>query len=189
MKNLNSTKGKTISIVFLCIILFSCKNEKNKSTVENFSRDKLNIKDSTEINSKVHLEFVNQKTKKTVNKLYKDSTYLFLINYKNDEMDTLNTNIFEEGDKKRHLYFYKADKTRIDLSNKDISYIEKNIKLDTFYAVNNRQIPVFDITFKHKGYNYLNGIIDDFVYLKLKDTAYVRVISEKNILMKKVFVE
>ncbi len=180
MKNI----GRHI-ISILCIILVqSC----NDSGIKNYDKVKPEAK-SIKQNSKIKFDFVNQKTKEKAKRLYKDSVYLVVINYENYKMDSLNKNIFEEGRHERYLYYYKSQETKVDLSDRKISYFENKIKLDTFYAVDNNTIPLFDIKFSSKGENYINGILDDFVYIKLDDTTKVRVISDKKIITQKVFIE
>lgn len=162
---------------FFILISQSCKKEETKLKP---------IKNSS-IEEPFYFEFINQKTKETVNKIYRDSTYLAVIHYKNDKMDILNPETFKDSPE-RYLYFYLARNDE-NLSNKKLEFLENNIQFDTFYSISNRKIPVFDLSFKTKGVKFINGIIDDFIYITQKDTTKTRIISEKIAITKEILVE
>ena len=67
--------------------------------------------------------------------------------------------------------------------NYDFNILKLNIK-DTFGAINNRIIPFYNIKFNELGIHYIDGIINDIVYIdtvksKRKDSDLVRLIENE----------
>lgn len=144
---------------------------------------------------KENQEKVNLKTKAGYNKIAFDfpdtifinEKYDGQINYKNI-LDTITTSL-ENPKKYRSIYYYC-------LKTKSI-YKESQLKLmitDSLITDNNRNIPLFDISFDKLGVNYLDGIIEDKVMIDTtiiknrKKEPYVRVITNQFRATKKVVV-
>lgn len=102
---------------------------------------------------KIELEFPDTVI---VNKLYEGNLYF------QTALDSLTTK-FNDKEKIRYVRFAMLTTDRPDYSDN----VLKRKVTDTFGAINNRQIPIYDISFKNVGTNYIEGYINDIV---LKDT-------------------
>lgn len=139
---------KKIIVIISSILLFSCKNDINKesSVDSNFAR-KISDKGSIEF------EFDFPDTVK-INKAYNGKILFKGI------FDTLTTNVMEEIDGKDRYIIYSLIKTK----NIDYSFDSlKQIKLDTFGAIDNRTILLDDISFNKLGIHYIDGILNDHI--------------------------
>lgn len=110
-----------------------------------------------------------------------------VVKYKS-KLDTIITTF---GDRKKNRY------TRFILTaTKNPNYNFKHLKQtvrDTFGAVNNRNIPFYNITFSKTGVYYLDGIINDIVLINLnkkdkEDDDLSRFIEQEERVTKKVIV-
>lgn len=116
-----------------------------------------------------------------------NNTYEGNIVYKGI-LDTITTKLFVEGNSMRLLTLYlKNNKTLIKSS---YNHILKSKEKDTFYPSkneNNYDI-FFEYKFKNLGINYLEGILEDEVYLNTNDTSKLRIITKYNHITLPVFV-
>ena len=136
---------KIIHILFLTIILttFSCQKEKRKPNVSN--------REAT-----TYIDFVIDFPDTVyINKLYDGK-----IKYRSG-LDSIIT-VFGDKQKNRYVRFIAA-KPSENISY-DIEVLRKKVK-DTFGAHNNRTIPLYDIKFSKLGVNYIDGLIDDIVFI------------------------
>lgn len=77
----------------------------------------------------------------------------------------LDTIIATFGDKTKNRYarFILTTTKNIDY---DFEHLKQTVK-DTFGALNNREIPFYEINFKESGTYYIDGIINDIVLISL----------------------
>lgn len=134
-----------IIALLLCssLLVNSCKNEKKdtsyskKNVIQNSIEYKVDFPDTI---------YVNQ--------LY-DGTIIY-----KSTLDTI-TPIFGNRKENRYTRFIL---TTTDNINYDFEYLKQIVK-DSFGAVNNREIPFYDIKFNSPGIYYLDGIINDNILL------------------------
>ncbi len=109
-----------------------------------------------------------------VNTLYQGE-----IDY-NSILDTINLSSVD----KRYIFFYVASlKNYLDFENL------KTIKHDTFVSLDNHIIP-FEIKFQNLGNNYLNGFIEDEVYIaNFYSDGKTRIITHQLEILKEVYVK
>lgn len=110
-----------------------------------------------------------------------------LIRYKS-KLDTIITTF---GDRKKNRY------TRFILTatknpNYDFKHLKQTVR-DTFGALNNRNIPFYNIAFSNPGIYYLDGIINDIVLIdtitkKKSENDLLRFIEQEERVTKKVIV-
>lgn len=165
-------------LILIVALSINCKeNEKSSETKEHkFVKEKLDIPSIIEL---------RKKSGNSTNIFYKDSTYIGVISY-NGIFDSITTKIFNEDDyPMRRLFYYKSDVVAEDLIDKPEYFENKFTPTDTFYAAKHNKIP-FEVSFNQAGTNYLNGIIEDIVYIKLKDSTKLRMISKYLIISTKV---
>lgn len=145
MINISMLKKGAKKIFVLCVMLslFSCKDRKVDSIESNNTQIQKSITYTINFPDTV---FVNQ---------LNDG----VIHYKS----TLDTIIKTFGDSRKNRY------TRFILTTtNNVEYDFENLKLivkDSFGALNNREIPFYDIKFDKPGIYYIDGIIDDMVLL------------------------
>ncbi|NRT13757.1 hypothetical protein HNP99_000082 [Flavobacterium sp. 28A] len=82
------------------------------------------------------------------------------IEYKSD-LDTITT-VFDDVKKARFMYY--SFLTTND-KNYEVEYL-KTIVTDTFVAISNKEIPLYNIKFNRLGLNYFDGIITDEVMIE-----------------------
>ncbi|WP_430614126.1 hypothetical protein [Flavobacterium sp. JP2137] len=73
------------------------------------------------------------------------------------------TKVFTNEDKKRYVFVSLALTNRIDY---DFNYL-KTIVNDTFGAIDNRKIPIYNVSFDYEGVFFIDGIINDAVMINL----------------------
>ncbi len=101
-------------------------------------------------------------------------------------LDTVNTKLATNDERSRYILYYYTKTRSI---NYDDKYLMNNIKLDTVGAFTNDTINLFDLKFREPGIHYLDGIIEDEVYIKNADSSgKTRVITKKIRATHKVFV-
>jgi hypothetical protein len=128
---------KTIIILgSLMFFLVSCKKETK------------NIK-KQEPNYSINVDFPDT--------VYANKYYNGKINYKND-LDTITTKILDTKKNRFIQYVFSVTK---DI-NYDVEDLKKKEK-DTFIAINNRMIPLYNMRFNKVGVRYIDGIIIDEV--------------------------
>lgn len=161
-------KTKSLSAIYLLFALVSCKNK--------------------EVDS---IESTNVETPKSITYTIDFPDTVF-VNQLNDGViyykSTLDTIVRTFGDSKKNRY------ARFILTTTDnIEYDFKNLKLivkDSFGALNNREIPFYDIKFNKPGVHYIDGIIDDIVLLdtikngKSKDDSLELLRNEERVTFK-----
>jgi|SRR6476620_353291 len=102
-------------------------------------------------------------------------------------LDTITTSFDDE-----HNRYIKAVLMTSENLNIDVETIRKTAK-DTFGALNYREIPFYDISFKKPGINYIHGYIIDLVFLEAKGTkpsdSLVRMIEKQVTVNCEVFVK
>lgn len=141
---------KTLKITLYSIIfifLFCCKKIEN-NTVNTKSK-------TSKINNFIdyHIEFPDT--------VYANSSYEGKINY----VSNFDSIIEKFGDKEKNRYVFVS----LVFTNKledDIVHL-KRVVTDTFGAIDNRLIPIYDISFPTKGNYYIDGIINDAVFIDL----------------------
>jgi hypothetical protein len=124
-------------------MILSCQKEKRKSNVSN-------RKATTYIN--FVFDFPDTVC---INKSYDGE-----IKYRSG-LDSV-ISVFGDKQKNRYVRFI-ATKPSKDI-NYDMEALRKKVK-DTFGAHNNRIIPLYDIKFSKLGVNYIDGLIDDIVFI------------------------
>lgn len=160
-------------VISICLILFtgllSCKKEVTKKT---------NLKVSQE-DLKPDIEFIFPDT------TYLNKSYFGVINYKGKELDTFNIDYHSELEKdgKVRLIYFQSKYTR----NFDEKLSFNNKIIDTFIASSNNKIPIDDIKFNELGLNFIDGLLTDEVYIKLKD-GNTRIITKEYRVTQRVFV-
>ena len=110
--------------------------------------------------------------------VYINRSYNGEIKYKS-KLDTIITT-FGDSKKNRYTRFIMRKSKYV---NYDFNILKLNIK-DTFGAINNRIIPFYNIKFNELGIHYIDGIINDIVYIdtvksKRKDSDLVRLIENE----------
>jgi hypothetical protein len=152
------------SLVFLFVFLLSCKKEIQNRKIEKFKKYS---KEAT-----ISFEFNFPDT------VYINRSYDGEIKYKS----TLDTIITTFGDSKKNRYtrFIMRKSKYVKY---DFNILKLNIK-DTFGALNNRVIPFYNIKFNELGIHYIDGIINDIVYIdtvtsKRKNSDLVRLIENE----------
>jgi hypothetical protein len=158
MKAGKKKEVKIISIFILLLIIFSCK--KNDDAIEKETVVKKNeIENKIFSNNLVQFEFDFPDTV-CINKSYNGK-----IKYRGI-LDTITTDFNLEGDspKSRYIMFLFTKTKNIDYNIKHLS----KIKLDTIGALDNNTILLSDMKFTELGVNYIDGIINDNVFIDLK---------------------
>jgi hypothetical protein len=100
-------------------------------------------------------------------------------------LDTLTTSFEDE-----HSRYVKVVLMTSDKLNFDIETLRKTAK-DTFGAINCKEIPFYDISFKKLGVNYIHGYIIDHAFLEAKGKPkdLVRMVENHVTVNCKVFVK
>lgn len=152
------------SLVFLSMLLFSCKKEMQEKKIEKFKKYSIEETIVFEINFP--------------DTVYINRSYNGEIKYKS-KLDTIITT-FGDSKKNRYTRFIMRKSKYV---NYDFNILKLNIK-DTFGAINNRIIPFYNIKFNELGIHYIDGIINDIVYIdtvksKRKDSDLVRLIENE----------
>lgn len=132
---------KIFFIFCLQLLLVSCNKNDSKTNDLLLEGDKKRIEYSIEFPDTL---LINQ-------------TYNGVIKYKSP-LDTIIT-VFGDEKKNRYTRFILATTNSVDY---DFNYLKRIVK-DTFGALNNREIPFYDIKFKQTGTYYIDGIINDIV--------------------------
>ena len=112
-----------------------------------------------------------------------NKTYDGVIYFKSGLDSVITT--FGNKQKNRYARFIVAKKH--DHIN-DVEELRK-VVVDTFGALNNREIPFYDIKFDKSGTYYLQGIIDDIVLIDTADTEFKPLLRNENYVFKKVYVK
>lgn len=133
---------------FLCFI--SCKRE--NTFIKNKTMDTIAQIDSVPIHYKFDFPDTVYVNEKYNGRLYYESVY-----------DSITT-VFENKEKDRYVLLSMLITNSIDY---DLSHLLNKVK-DTFGAVDNRVIPLRDISFPKQGVFYIDGIINDGVYIDLQ---------------------
>ncbi|WP_430400979.1 hypothetical protein [Flavobacterium sp.] len=162
---------------FLLIITFiSCKQEKNTRKNETGNKSHHTTYNTKSMNWDLHFPdtiILNQK-------------YNGRIVYEGI-LDTITTSFEDEYSRYIKVIFITSDKINVNFET-----LEK-VKKDTFGAINHKEIPFYDISFKKLGINYLHGYIIDHAFLEAKGTnpkdSLVRMIENEVIFSYKVFVK
>lgn len=141
-----------IILLFSAFVIISCKEEKevnenelNNNKMTNEGRDNNVIEFEIKFPDTI---FVNQSV---------DG----VIEYKSI-LDTITTS-FGGEEKNRYTRFILTTTDDIDY---DFKYLKRIVK-DTFGARNNRTIPFYDIKFTKSGIYYIDGLINDVVFIDL----------------------
>lgn len=160
-------------IILICLIFFigfvSCKKEANKKIIPELEQKDLKRK----------IEFVFPDT------IYLNKYNSGVINYIGKELDTFNIDYHSELEKDgrvRLIYFQSTYGRNID---EKLNFNNKVI--DTFVASSNNKIPIEDIKFNELGLNFIDGLLTDEVYIKLKD-GNTRIITKEYRVTQRVFV-
>lgn len=158
-----------LSIVFIQLLMFSCKNKENKKT-------------ETKVNTLKQIEFIVE----FPDTVYVNQKYNGKIKYKSI-LDTITTS-FDDKKKNRYVIFYQ---TLVDKPDPDYKHLKKVAKM--VGADNNREIPLEDIVFNKTGTHYIDGIINDNVVIDLNRTdkegdSLSRIIENEERVIHKVFV-
>lgn len=95
-----------------------------------------------------------------VNKEYKGKIFYKSI------LDTITTS-FDDEDKKRYTILYVKILQNYSYNDFEFSSFKKSSELQ-YGASNNNEIPFYRIEFDSVGVFYINGVIEDFVYINLK---------------------
>lgn len=138
-----------ISFISLTSLLISCKDDVAVEKIKNNDYAKNRIFK----NSSVEFEFEFPDT------VYINEEYKGKILYKS-VLDTITTS-FEDKTKSRYIAFYMRKTKNINYSDEEL----KQAKLDTFGAINNRNIPFYKISFNQLGVHYIDGIINDHIFI------------------------
>lgn len=93
--------------------------------------------------------------------LYQNTVYNGVIIYKG-VLDSVNTKLLTKDGKARYILYYM---TKTDSINYDFNYLKNHVKLDTLGAAYNDSIYLFNLQFKKPGIHYIDGIIEDEVYI------------------------
>lgn len=107
--------------------------------------------------------------------LYTGKEYVGEILYKG-VFDTIVPDLMKKnpyGD--RFINFYATKTNRGNILDDDL---KSEFKLDTFSTYQSNRIPLKKIKFDKEGIFYLDGFIEDELFLKAKDTSEVRLISK-----------
>jgi hypothetical protein len=174
MKNqIALTKHITIVISILIPFFISCQNN-SKSEVKDKIPNELHY--YVDESNTVEFAFVFPDT------VYRNKIYNGQILYKGI-LDTINTQLAVGKDRRYLLYYYR-------LTNDITDNISSNeIVLDTVGATNNNTIPFYDIKFEKLGIYYIDGLIEDEVYMTPdENTEKVRVITHQTRATHKVVV-
>jgi hypothetical protein len=147
--------------VLLLLLLISCKNK------------------DVELNDKM-IDFMNKPYSDSIvsfnfefpDTVYVNEPYNGKIKYQGIYDSIITT--FGDKQKSRYIRFLMAKTKTLDYNDE---YLRK-IAIDTFGAINNRTIPLFNIIFTELGTNYIDGIINDNVGI---DTMIVK--GNKNVPM------
>ncbi|MCF1190343.1 hypothetical protein LRR18_02010 [Mangrovimonas sp. AS39] len=173
-------KDLRVVIFIILLILFNCNNHLDKEKIQDFG-----VSDQ-----QFSFEFYNAKQER-VKELFKDSLYVVAIKY-HCVFDSISTDVESINLPIRTLFFHKIKQplSEQDLVDKSVNYIRSNFELDSIYARNNKGF-IFETVFNKRGVNYINGIIEDKVYLKTEESLKsdeIRLISKENLISKTVIV-
>jgi len=156
---------------FLMIIFFSCKK-----TIDNtFNKKNVDSSDTREY----FLDFYFPDTVNIKN------VYEGEIIYKG-VLDTITPILFVNDDTLRIVSLYIKDNTK--LIKNDYEHIIKSQESDTFYPTKEKNKILFKYSFNRLGVNYLEGVLEDEVYIKTADTSALRIITNYNHITLPVFV-
>lgn len=149
-------KKRGLILLISSLVLLSCKKNNTINEVDNIELDKTDYR------------FVFPDT------VISGKTYHGDIIY-SGTLDSVNTKL--ATDEKTRILFYSYTST--EQINYSDDYLKEKIKLDTVGAISNDTIPFYDIKFSKLGINYIDGIIEDKVYIRQKDTSKVRIITNQ----------
>lgn len=133
-----------IAVVTLQLTTLSCKKKEsvvNEQKTKEYSQKQIEFK----------VEFPDT--------LYVNQSYDGVIGYKS----VLDTIITTFGDRKKNRYT-RFILTTTNNPNYDYKHLKQTVK-DTFGALNNREIPFYNIKFAKPGIYYIDGIINDIVLI------------------------
>ncbi len=151
----------TVINLIIILLLSSCKEESKITDTNKYNNTLFATKDRN-----VQLKFIFPDT------IYQNKIYHGDIYYKGI-LDTVNTQL-ATNEKTRILYYSYTTSKSIEYTE---GHLKGTMKLDTVGAISNDTIPFYDIKFSKLGVNYIDGIIEDKVYLQQKDTTKVRIIT------------
>lgn len=134
-------------ILFFSVVIVLAVNSCNKTKKDHGKQTSENIID--EISYRISFPDTVK-----LNKLYNGKVF-----YKS-QLDSITTS-FKDSDKSRYTLLMQYQTKDI---NYDFAELSKRVK-DTFGALNNREIPFYDVKFNSIGVNYIDGIIYDSVIL------------------------
>lgn len=165
-------KSNLICILSLFLIIsFSCKEKRNNILNEN-----------NDYNVNIREYFLDFYFPDTVNIKH---VYEGKIIYKG-VLDTITSKLFVKGDTLRIITLYIKD--NIKYIKDDYEHILKSQVSDTFYANKGSNDILFEYSFNKLGVNYLEGVLEDEVYITASDTSEVRIITKYNHITLPVFV-
>lgn len=146
MKNIN-----IYSIIVFLLFLVSCKENQEKLEVPEILEKE---------NKNIDFEVVFPDT------VYVNTTYEGKVYYKS-VLDTITTS-FDDTSKKRYTILYLKLLSNYSYDEFEFDSFKKSSKLQ-YGAHNNIEIPFYRIKFDSVGLFYINGVIEDFVYIDLKE--------------------
>jgi len=165
-------------ILYFILILFfvSCKQENNN--LKNKNPKKANYTSYSSKSASWDLYFPDT--------IILNRKYDGRIVYKGI-LDTITTSFEDEHSRYVRVVLMTSDKLNVDIETL------RKTKKDTFGAVNYREIPFYNISFKKLGVNYIHGYIIDHAFLDAKGTkpedSLVRMIEREVTINCEVFVK
>ncbi|WP_264529891.1 hypothetical protein [Flavobacterium sp. N502540] len=139
--------NKTVAILITTLLLSFISCKKDTKIIDKF--EKQDLQKSLEYN----IDFPDT--------LYVNQSYEGILDYKS-ALDTIITT-FGNKTKNRHTLFILTTTNDV---NYDHESLKKSVK-DTFGALNNREIPFYDIKFTSPGVFYIDGIIKDIISIDI----------------------
>lgn len=126
-----------------------------------------------ENNEKLEIPDILEKKKKSIDfevvfpdTVYVNTKYEGKVHYKS-VLDTITTS-FDDTNKKRYTILYLKLLSNYSFDEFDFDSFKKTSKFQ-YGAFNNEEIPFYRISFDSVGLFYINGVIEDFVYIDLKE--------------------
>ncbi|WP_412560632.1 hypothetical protein [Winogradskyella sp. MIT101101] len=162
----------TKNIIFIILLIFSfegCKKNKGE-----FLKQKKELNNDKEY----YLDLYFPDTV-SINNIY-EGEIIYM-----SPLDTITTEILKKGDTMRIMALFLKDNERHIKDSYE--HILNSKEIDTFIPNNSNNIPI-KYKFKKLGVNYLEGVLEDKVYLKDSDTSKLRIISRHSHITLPIFV-